>query len=192
MKIVVTGNMGCGKSTAVEVMMALNPSYALFDYDAAVRSMYDDPTVQLHLDMEFATHTKDEIAAIVYDDSEKMGVLQSIFSAHLAIALDKVSEQDNVIYDIPLYFELLPWFQLRFVPATTIVIASTPDLQTSRVKLRSGFTQEKIDKVLSKQMPQHLKIAKADHVLYNLFDDKESFVQHVEEFVFAHGEIFNE
>jgi dephospho-CoA kinase len=190
MKIVITGNMGCGKSTAVKTMLSLLPSYLLFDYDAAVHALYEDETVQLHLDIEYGTHIRHEISNIVFSDPTKLELLKSIFSTHLKIRMEQISEHEDVIYDIPLYFEMEGTFP--FHPDYTIAVTADSVLQSKRIMMRTpGITSDKIQAILSHQLPQAEKMRRADIILTNDYETIDEFIQYVETFVSDYPEVFS-
>jgi pantetheine-phosphate adenylyltransferase len=83
MRIVVTGNIGSGKSTAVKMLMPLLPGYTLFDFDQAVADLYNDPTTQMTLDVIFGTHIKSEISDIGHGDPAKMAQLENVVNTIL-------------------------------------------------------------------------------------------------------------
>ena len=53
MRIVITGGMGCGKSTIVKYLRSRLSDHDVFDVDECVRDLYNDDIVQMMLDAEF-------------------------------------------------------------------------------------------------------------------------------------------
>lgn len=184
MKIVITGNMGCGKSTAVQVIHRALPQYKLFDFDKVVAEMYQDPSLQFVLDQLFGTHDKAKISDIVHNDPIAMKKLTSATDAILLTSIAQANKEVNVIFDIPLYFEYND--VMKLTPDIVICVASDIEDQIKRVKARNGFSEEKIRTILAKQLPQQEKVDKSHYVLHNDFSSKEEFELYVEKFIESH------
>lgn len=184
MKIVITGNMGCGKSTAVSVIHRALPDYTLFDFDQTVAEMYQNQSLQFVLDHMFGTHDRAKVSDIVHNDPEAMKKLTLATDAFLLTSINRANKEVNVIFDIPLYFEYND--KMGLTPDVIICVTSDIEDQIERVKRRSGFTEEKIRTILAKQLPQQEKVDKSDFVLHNRFSSKEEFELYVEDFVNKH------
>lgn len=181
MKIVITGNMGCGKSTAVEVFKRALPHYTFFNFDECVADLYKDSVMQMILDAEFGTHVKAEISDIVHNDAAALQRLRNYTDSYLVTAIANANKEVNVIFDIPLYFEFN--HVMKLTPDCVICVASDVKSQIERVKARSGFSEEKIQTILAKQLPQQEKVDKSDYVLHNHFPTRIQFEKYVEQFV---------
>lgn len=181
MKIVITGNMGCGKSTAVEVFKRTLPHYTFFDFDKCVADLYKDSVMQMILEAEFGTHVKAEVSDIVHSDATALQRLRKYTDLYLVTAIENANKEVNVIFDIPLYYEFN--HAMKLTPDYVICVASEIKDQVERVKLRSGFSAEKIQTILAKQLPQEEKVAKSDFVLHNHFPSRIQFEKYVEQFV---------
>ena len=66
-----------------------------------------------------------------------------------------------VVHDVPLLFETGGHRRMDAV----VVVSAPAALQRKRVLERSGMTQEKLDQILSRQMPDEEKRAKAHFVV---------------------------
>jgi len=105
MKIVITGNIGCGKSTVTNFIHTLLPHYQVFDIDAVVRELYKDVDIKLALEREFGTSSKTEISDIVFFDEDAKNKLYDIINPYLIAAVESWQVLPDVIFDIPLFFE---------------------------------------------------------------------------------------
>lgn len=170
MKILVTGNIGCGKSTAVKYLHALMPSAQVFDFDAMIADLYRNDTVQKKLDAAFGTHSKEEISDIVFLEPEMMAKLRSICDGFITLHTKIAFRQQHIILDVPLYFEHIQPAGLleATIPDYIVVVAANEQTQVERVMLRNGFSEARVRLVMSKQLPQQDKIDQADHVIWNL------------------------
>jgi dephospho-CoA kinase len=66
-----------------------------------------------------------------------------------------------IVLDIPLLFEKRGWKAVD-----TVVVVSAPVwIQRKRVMARKGMTRAKLAHILKLQMPDHVKRARADHVI---------------------------
>lgn len=170
MKLVVTGNMGCGKSTVVRQLIALlqdmHPPYVHFDFDDVVATMYMDPEIQILLRAKFGTILKAEVSDIVHGNVGKMMQLRQISDLYLIEQTRAAVDHPNVIMDIPLYFEFAE--QLEIQPDLVLCVVSDLDKQIERVKARSGFSQEKIVQILGAQLPQEIKASYSDYIIANV------------------------
>lgn len=176
MKIVVTGNMGCGKSTAVHGIRRALPEYAFFDFDMCVADMYKEEAFQWLLDDAFGTHDKAEISNLVHANPDAMDRLRAITDATIITAIQKANKGVNVIFDIPLFFEFND--QMMLTPDIVVCVTSDPTTQVERVKKRNGWSEEKIQSILAKQYPQDIKVAMSDIILHNDFSQAVDFEQY--------------
>lgn len=169
MKIIVTGNIGCGKSTVVRMMQQAPAlaDYQLFDFDQMVAKLYEDDVIKMQLDVAFGTSSKCEISDIVHRSQIKMDTLQSILNGWILANTRIAFKQPNMIYDIPLWYEKI---EPAIVPISDFIIVcvcATEDNQIERVKARNGWSEEKIRSVIDKQWKQAHKAGLADYVITN-------------------------
>lgn len=179
-QIVITGNMGCGKSTAVRAIHSVLTDYRLFDFDAVVRDFYLDSLNQAWLLTEFGTYDKAKISDIVHADADAMFVLREHTDSYVLSRVHIAKWDRNVIFDIPLYFEFNS--EMNLTPDLIICVTSDEATQIERVKIRNNFSEEKIRSILAKQLPQEEKVANSDFVLHNCFSSAARFEQFVKKF----------
>lgn len=165
MRIVVTGNMGCGKTTVVRILGALLPAYVVFDFDATVASLYQEPYIQDCLNGAFGTHDKRKISDIVHGNHTGMMKLRAIFDSVLIEHTQYAATIKDVILDIPLYFEASS--MLNISPDVIVCITACIDDQVRRVQKRSGFDHDKIMLILDSQLPQEIKASLSDYLIPN-------------------------
>jgi len=165
MRLVFTGNIGCGKSTAVSITVDLLPTYKLFDFDAVVLELYQNQTVCDQLIGLFGTAEKSAISKIVYKDPEAMKSLRSLMDPLMISEANQYTTFPNVIYDIPLFFEF--GTRLGVVADAVLCVSADRHTQVSRVRSRNGWPIEVIDRIISNQLPQHKKEELSDVIILN-------------------------
>lgn len=168
-KIGLTGSIGMGKST-VSAMFA-DAGAAVWDADGAVHRLYQPGQ------RGFAA-----IQTLSPDAATDKGIDRKILSAHIAqdpnllprieaaihplVAQDRADflgscTADIAILDIPLLFETGNPDDYDLIA----VVSAAPDVQRTRVLARPGMTPDKFDMILSKQMPDAEKRARADVII---------------------------
>lgn len=167
-----TGSIGMGKSTTLA--MFRDAGCPVWDADAAVHRLYApggglvDPVAALFPD---ALHDggidRAALKMALGGDPARLRQLESV--VHPAVAADRESfcqqaaaeGHDIVVLDIPLLFETGAQAQMDGVA----VVSVDAQTQTRRVLARPGMTQEALDFILSRQMPDAEKRARADWVI---------------------------
>jgi dephospho-CoA kinase len=165
MRFVVTGNIGCGKSTVVQMMREILSDHQLFDFDRIVHGLYDNPELQMGLLIQFGTSDRKEISDIVHADSVKMATLERMFNHHILLHVEAAFEQQDIILDIPLYFEYIA--DKGFPVDGVVCVTCSPEKQRNRIRSRNGFSDAKIDAILAKQLPQDEKARRSTVVIDN-------------------------
>lgn len=165
-----TGSIGMGKSTVAG--MFERAGVPVFDADAEVRRMQGpDGTLVPAIEAAFPGSTGPEgvrrqaLGAQVFGDSEALARLEGI--VHPAVAarrkefLAQHAGAPLVVFDIPLLFEKGGHAQVDAI----VVVSAPADVQRERVLRRPGMTAEKFAQILSLQVPDEEKRARADHVI---------------------------
>ena len=165
-----TGSIGMGKSTVAEMFQ--RAGVPVFDADKEVRAM-QGPSGRLvaAIEAEFPGSTddsgvlRDKLGKQVFGDKAALARLESI--VHPAVAeergafLIEHAGQDMVVFDIPLLFE-----KGGHEAVDVVVVVSAPaEVQRKRVLARPDMTPEKFAHILSLQVPDVEKRARADHVI---------------------------
>lgn len=167
-----TGSIGMGKSTAGRMFMDLG--HPLWDADAAVHRLYAQGGAAMGPVADaFPSALKDQaidraaLKAALAADPGALKRLESI--VHPLVAQDRTQFIENakqngakiVVLDIPLLFETGGDAQMDGVA----VVSTDAETQRQRVMARPGMTAETFAMILSRQMPDAEKRARADWVI---------------------------
>jgi dephospho-CoA kinase len=165
-----TGSIGMGKSAVA--MMLRELGVPVFDADAAVHHLQGPGgTLLPAIEEAFPGTTgpdgvkRQELGAVVFGDAQALKRLEAI--VHPAVAwmreafmIEHMGER-LVVFDIPLLYEKGHGKDLDAV----MVVSAPADVQRKRVLARPGMTAEKFAHILSLQVPDAEKRARADHVI---------------------------
>jgi dephospho-CoA kinase len=165
-----TGSIGMGKSTVAAMFEELG--VPVFDADAIVRQLQGPGGALLApIEEAFPGTTgpqginRDALGQVVFDDPAALARLEAIVHPAVRAArkefLLEHAGQPLVVFDIPLLFEK---GGVDEVDAVAVVSAS-PEVQRARVLARPGMTAERFARILSLQMPDAEKRARADHLI---------------------------
>lgn len=167
-----TGSIGMGKSTTAAMFVA--EGLPVWDADAAVHRLYRPngaavapiaalcPKANTPQGLDRAA-LKDWIAS----DPKALSQLESI--VHPLVAADRDSffasaTSDIVVFDIPLLFEKGTQAQMD----ATLLCTAPVALQMARVLARGNMTMGQLETILSRQMPDADKRARATHIVETL------------------------
>ncbi len=169
-KLALTGSIGMGKSTVARMFEAAG--IPLFDADAEVRRLqgaggalvetigrrFPASLVEGRLD-------RDRLADIVLADRNELGALEAIVHPAVQAARERFlaehAEAPAVLFEIPLLFETGGEQAFDKV----IVVSAPAEVQRERVLARPGMTEQKLDALLDRQLPDVEKRARADFVV---------------------------
>lgn len=165
-----TGSIGMGKSTVAAMFADLG--VPVFDADAEVHRLQGPGGALLGtIEAAFPGATgpdgvdRGALGRAVFDDPAALSRLESIVHPAVADAraafLAANAAAPVVLLDIPLLFEKSGW---RDVDKIAVVSAPAP-IQRARVLARPGMTPERFEAILSRQMPDAEKRARADFVI---------------------------
>ena len=171
MRVGLTGSIASGKSEVARQFRM--KGFPVFDADEAVHKIYADPLLSAPIAKAFPASV------------ENGKVDRSLLSAHLVsnpgdfprleqIVHPLVRQQRQaflatheaapfVMVDIPLLFETGEDSQMDCI----VVVTTTEQLQRERALARPGMTEEKLARILSRQMPPVEKAARANFVIQN-------------------------
>src|SRR3954447_21974195 len=165
-----TGSLGMGKTTTARLLA--DAGVPVHDADAVVHRLYEGEAVAL-IEAAFpgtttgGTVDRTKLGARVLNDAAALKRLEDIVHpmVHEAerrlLAEAEANGETVAVLDIPLLFETG-----GEVRCDAVVVVSAPgDVQRARVLDRPGMTIEKLDQILSKQMPDAEKRRRADFVV---------------------------
>lgn len=167
-----TGSIGMGKSTTAGFFQSAG--IPVWDADAAVHRLYAaggaavGPMSQaLPGVIEGGAVSRAALRALLAQDPEQLAVLEAI--VHPLVAADRAqflaeTVSDIAVFDIPLLFEKGTEAEMD----ATLLVTAPADLQRRRVLARPGMTEAQLALILSRQMPDRDKRARATHIIETL------------------------
>jgi len=178
--IALTGGVGTGKSTAVQLFMEiLDGTAEFFDCDASVHDLLTKSPIIGSLTGVFGEGIlssdgqidREILRDIVFDDTAQRRKLESILhpevlesarEAHRE-ASRKTPPPDLFIHDVPLLYES----EFPIERNADLVIAASRDTQIQRLQEYRGLSEPIISKILASQMPLEQKMVRSDLVIWN-------------------------
>ncbi len=167
-----TGSIGMGKSETAKMFARLG--IPVYDADAAVHRLYEPGGAAVtHIAKAFPDCVVDGrvdrscLSQRVTADNGAFTILEQI--VHPLVAREQLefigrardAGAEIVVLDIPLLLEGGGQARMDAV----VVVSAPASLQRARVLQRSGMTENKLDHILARQMPDAEKRAKADFVI---------------------------
>jgi len=168
-----TGSIGMGKSTTAGFFAA--EGIPVWDADAAVHRLYASngaavgPLTAHWPQVEAPNGAIDRTALrqIITTDPAALKTVEAI--VHPLVQANRAdfaasATADIVLLDIPLLFET----GAEAAMDATLVVTAPPALQRQRVLARPGVTEAAFHAILSRQMPDAEKRARATHIIETL------------------------
>ncbi|WP_316163697.1 dephospho-CoA kinase [Bradyrhizobium sp. SZCCHNRI20481] len=165
-----TGSMGMGKSTTAKLFA--EAGVPVYDADATVHKVYESEAAPA-IEAEFPGTTVDgkvdraRLSAKVVGDPAAIRRLEAIVHPMLRSYHQKFlddAEQSGVpvaVVDVPLLFETGGDKRVDAV----VVVSTSPEIQRQRILARGTMTEEALDALLARQMPDAEKRKRADFVV---------------------------
>lgn len=167
-----TGSIAMGKSETAKMFGARG--IPVFDSDAAVHELYGPggaavPAIAALAPSAVIDDTVDRrrLAALVVDDQGLLrrieGVVHPLVKARQNAFLKEAEDAgcDMALLDIPLLFETGRDAEVDVI----VVVSAGAELQKDRAMKRPGMTVDKLDFILSRQLPDEQKRERADYVI---------------------------
>jgi dephospho-CoA kinase len=167
-----TGSIGMGKSETAKMFAALG--IPVYDSDAAVHRLYEPGGAAVAEIARAFPGTvqggrvdRAALSRRLADDEVAFRQLEAIVHPLVAAEQRKFLDQaaahgaQMVVQDVPLLFETGGHARMDVV----VVVSAPAHVQRKRVLERPGMTPEKLDQILSRQMPDEEKRAKAHYVV---------------------------
>ena len=170
LRLAITGSIGMGKTTVAA--MFEKARVPVFNADAVVRDLQaNDPELIAAIGDRFAGTVvngkldRDELSRQVLGFPDELQALEEIVHPAVQCArehfINQHSDAPALLFDIPLLFETGGEAAFDKV----IVVSAPADVQHARVLARTGMSQEKLDAILARQMPDSEKRKRADFVV---------------------------
>ena len=165
-----TGSIGMGKSTTATLFA--EAGVPVYDADAAVHRLYEGEAVAA-IEAAFPGTTangkvdRNRLSACVVHDSAAMRRLEEIVHPMLGASRQKFlqeAEQSGApvaVIDVPLLFETGDEKRVDAV----VVVTTTAELQRERILARPNMSEEKLEAILARQMPDAEKRKRAHFVV---------------------------
>lgn len=178
-KIAITGIVGSGKSTVTKIFQDLN--YAIFDSDVCTSNLYEDEDVITFLKDKFnesfedGIFIKEKLSKLVFSNNQKLKELNDFMHPLIEAKMQEAFlKNDITVSEVPLLFEanLQHYFD--------IIIVVYSDLEIIKERLiKRGYTKQKINNIINKQIPLDEKVNKAT-VVFDNNSDQETLKKKVE------------
>lgn len=165
-----TGSIGMGKSTTAR--MFADHGVPVHDADAVVHDLYEGAAVK-PVEAAFSGVTVDgridrqKLSARVVGNADALRTLEGIVHPLVreteTAFLDSAVQQGHAfaVLEIPLLFETGADRRCD----VTVVVTAPEEVQRARVMSRPGMTEDKLEALLGKQMPDAEKRSRADFLV---------------------------
>jgi dephospho-CoA kinase len=160
MKVIgLTGGIAVGKSEVAKIFRKHH--IPVFDADAAVHEIYRNGEGAKHLQSAFPSAIKDgsvdrkKLSEIIAGDPSKLKAIETIIHPLVRqaeaefLSQAKSNNQAIVVIDSPLLIETNHHKDMD----ATILVDTKSEVQSNRAMARPNMTKEKLDLIISKQLP---------------------------------------
>ena len=177
MRVGLTGGIGSGKSTVLQMLQALGA--AAIDADAISRATTAPggaaiPEIRSRFGADFVdadggldrARMRDHAYAHPEARRQLEAIIHPLVGAEIAHQAEAAAAAGAacIVFDIPLLVESGRW---RAQLDRVLVIDCDPETQVARVVARSGLTAEEVRSIIAAQAPRGLRLAAADLVICN-------------------------
>lgn len=165
-----TGGMGCGKSTALEILKDLG--FGTASADKIVHELYKNPFVQSKIIEELKLENGFDIKEISRKVFNNKTLLKKLEDFIHPLVRNKAEEKRKRLekegfkisfYEVPLLFEK----KMDKAFNKTLCIGAKEEAYISRIKKRNSWSDEEIKKRLANQLSLEEKEKRADYYIDN-------------------------
>ncbi|WP_295880135.1 dephospho-CoA kinase [uncultured Bartonella sp.] len=182
-----TGSIGMGKTTTAGFFE--EAGVPVYNADRAVHELYESKPVIENLSRIFPDCLTDgridrsKLSKTIVKDPSKLAILEKFIHPLVRkkekdfVKMHRDRGDPLVVLDIPLLFEKGPDGRVDKIA----VVSATPEVQRQRVLARSGWDDEKLDRILSRQISDEEKRRRADFIIDTgkSLDDARQQVKHL-------------
>lgn len=165
-----TGSIGMGKSTTSKLFE--DEGVAVCDSDAVVHQLYLDEAVEpiekaLPGVVKNGEVNRKILGDLLRENPANFKVLEEIVHPLVRkrqaafLQASREAGFDFALLDVPLLFETGAEHRVDVV----VVVTCAPEIQKQRVMDRPGMTEEKLQMILTRQMPDEEKRRRADYII---------------------------
>lgn len=169
-KIALTGSIGMGKSTVAA--MFKDAGVPVFDADAEVRRMQgyggilvEDIGERFPGTVVDGAVDRSRLSAYVLADRDALAALELIVHPAIARARARFIDENRgaaaLLFEIPLLFEAHGEQAFDKV----VVVSAPAEVQRQRVLAREGMSEDKLEGLLARQLPDEQKRERADFII---------------------------
>lgn len=173
LKIGITGGIGSGKTTVCKLFQLQNIPVFYADQQAKEimqtdKQLVDDLKAAFGMDVysEEGILNRSKLAALVFNDKEKLQKLNSLVHPAVFKAFDTWVKQQTAPYvlkEAALLFESGSYKDCDYI----ILVKSPQDLKISRIIERDSITEADVLKRMNKQLSDEEKEQRSDFIIYN-------------------------
>lgn len=176
-RIGLTGGIGSGKSTVLQMLQQLGA--VVVDADAISRATTATGgaainSIRQRFGADFigadGALDRERMRAHVYAHPAARRELEAIVHPLVGAESERqvqaalAAGARSIVFDIPLLVESGRW---RRQVDRVVVVDCTPATQVARVQARSGLTAAEVEAIIAAQAPRGLRLAAADTVIFN-------------------------